>query len=523
MYPRVLTESIWESLLSPYFRRAFTTVRIWTLMRDLVLILLGVFLWVLVALRAHPVILGSRSAEETAIFFLRALLAADVLSTILIAVFVFWVAMRVAAIYLDDIFELKDVQVAGRFIRQAAFATSYDLIEIKDGQVIQEHQRSPVFLIGGPGKVRVYLENAALFEKIDGTPHVIGPTVRGSGTIEATQVAGRRTIFSWLRRLIQPGWSRRPRPVAEAGDAFVDGVEVLDGFERLRSIIDLRDQVFAARDIQIFERTRDGIRIEAKDVKFVFSVLRDGKQANLRRPYPFSEGAIMDLVYLQTQQNWTDAMTNLIRREIKNFIAAHDLSEFLAASNAPEIDRWLVEELKIRTEAHRLAGLQDDVSAEPPDQQFFVSRRDLTDRFYDLTSGFIDMAEAQGVQLGWIGVGTWETPDEIIPERHLEAWRISIQNFVRGNDRILEGLIEESYLGELSLMVREVPLTKFQEMITKEEARERIIKELALTYRSRLRAAFDLMERDQESVEAQRTRQVLEHLARVLYHKIGEG
>lgn len=523
MYSRILTESIWENLLSPYFRRVFTTVRIWALIRDLVLILLGIFLWILIAIRAHPVILGSRPSDETAIFFLRGLFAPDVLSTVLIALFVFWVAMRISAIYLDDIFELKDLRVASRYIRQAAFATRYDLIEVKDGQVIQEHQHSPVFLIGGPGKVRVYLENAALFEKIDGTPHVIGPTVRGGAQVEASQDQERRTISNWLKRFFQMGWLRRSRPTRDNGNAFVDGVEVLDGFERLRSIIDLRDQVYASRDIQIFERTRDGIRIEAKDVKFVFSVLRDSRTANLRKPYPFSERAIMDLVYLQTQQNWTRAMTNLIRREIRNFIATHDLSEFLAASNAPEIDHWLEEEQKIRTEAMRLAGLNGDISVEQPDQEFFVSRRDLTDRFYDLTSGFINMARAQGVQLRWIGVGTWETPDEIIPERHLEAWRISIQNFVRGNDKILDELVDESCIGELSLMIREVPLAMFKEMTVKEMEREEIIKEIALAFRGRLRAAYELMERDQEIVDAQKTWQVLEHLAKVLYHKIGEG
>ena len=520
MYPRILAESIWESLLSPYFRRVFTTVRIWALLRDLVLLLLGISLWVLVALRVHPLVLGSRPAKETAIFFLRGLFAADVLSSVLIALFVFWVAMRVSAIYLDDIFELKNLRVAGRFIRQAAFATNYDLIEVKDGKVSQEHQQSPVFLIGGPGKVRVYLENAALFEKIDGTPRVIGPTVRGGISGEAAAVQERPTLFSWLRRFLHQGLRRRPRPATEAGSTFVDGVEVLDGFERIRSIIDLRDQVYAGRDIQIFDRTRDGIRVEAKDVKFVFSVLRDGKAANLRRPYPFSERAIMDLVYKQTHQNWTAAMTNLIRRDIRNFIAHHDLSEFLAASNAPEIDRWLKEELKIRAEAAKLSGVKQQ-APETPDQPEFISRRDLTDRFYDLTSEFIEMAKDRGVQLSWIGVGTWETPDEIIPDRHLEAWRISIQNFVRGNERILKRLSEESRLEELSLMVREVPLSLYREAIGKGTAREDIIKELGIAYRGRIRAAYDLMVRDHEDKEAQKIREVLEHLAICLYHKVG--
>jgi hypothetical protein len=90
----------------------------------------------------------------------------------------FFIALQSAAIYLADIFELSDVRVARSFIWEVALSGSDETIRITKGDIADEHRTSSNYLIGGPGKVIVDLDSVALFEKPDGTPHIIGPTGR---------------------------------------------------------------------------------------------------------------------------------------------------------------------------------------------------------------------------------------------------------------------------------------------------------------------------------------------------------
>ncbi|MGB8983524.1 MAG: hypothetical protein WCC12_16775, partial [Anaerolineales bacterium] len=99
----------------------------------------------------------------------------------------FFIALQCAAIYLADIFELDHPSVARSFIWEVALSGSDRMIRISQGDISDEHRHSPNYLIGGPGKVMVDLDSVALFEKPDGTPHVIGPTgkePRGMATLE---------------------------------------------------------------------------------------------------------------------------------------------------------------------------------------------------------------------------------------------------------------------------------------------------------------------------------------------------
>src|SRR3990170_6414178 len=146
MFSRIFARSIWESLLSPLVRWAFTSIRTGALIRALLTFFVGGLIWIALARRAYPHALSFDSLWEAIWLLFRIFLAADVFRRVLLAGFVIWAAYQLAAIYLDDIFELRDVAVAARFIRQAAFTASYDLMEIKDGWVNPDHRRSPVFL-----------------------------------------------------------------------------------------------------------------------------------------------------------------------------------------------------------------------------------------------------------------------------------------------------------------------------------------------------------------------------------------
>ena len=76
----------------------------------------------------------------------------------------------------------------------------------------------------------------------------------------------------------------------------------LDGFERFRQAIDLRNQTIELRDndgksATVLGRSLDGIPITAADVCFVFTVHRNGQSPSAVNPFPFSEEAIEKLVY----------------------------------------------------------------------------------------------------------------------------------------------------------------------------------------------------------------------------------
>jgi hypothetical protein len=517
MYSRHLANSLWERIISFVVARAFVSVRAGALVRKWSLIILAGLGWIVIAWIAHPPVLGAEPLENFIVYPFRALFAADVFKHILIGGLAFWVAYRIAAIYLDDIFELKNVPLAARFIRQSAFATQYDLIEIKDGKEAPEYRDSPILLIGGPGMVRVYLENAALFEKMDGSPRVIPPTVRGGEPEDegAESTAGAPARFGPLtgRRMVarRDGGSTPP----------ADGVEILEGFERLRSVIDLRDQVV---ELDVSGRTRDGIQVKAENVRLVFSVYRAGHQPTLTRPYPFEKEAVETLVYDNPPQNWTKTMEGLIRAELGNFIAQHTLSEFLAAINTPEIESQIEEHRALQQEADQFAGVQSNPPVEMQEPPAFVPRPRITDLFYDFTSRFAQTAHNRGVQLRWIGVGTWVTPDAIIPARHQNAWRITSENIARGNERALERLADESRLMALVGLVKEVPLKAFRELESKDGKPESIMRRLAEAYRGKLRAALDLYERDDEehTREAYALRCVLVSMSRAVFHWLGQ-
>ncbi|HJW90510.1 MAG TPA: hypothetical protein VJ436_07700, partial [Anaerolineales bacterium] len=300
-----------------------------------------------------------------------------------------------------------------------------------------------------------------------------------------------------------------------------DSVQSLEGFERLRAVIDLRDQV---EEMEVAGRTRDGIKVRAENVRVIFSVYRGEQQPTLAYPYPFEREAILALVYQQPTDNWRAAIASLINQELSEFITQHTLGEFLATVSVPELDQRLQENARLQREADRLAGVDLPVPVESLPPPPFEPRTDLTRQFYDLEK-FRERARRRGVELRWIGLGTWVTPDEIIPERHQNAWRITNDNLARGSEPALKSLFDESRLAELILLVYDVPLKQFRTLAPQADlsAREAMIA-LVSGYRSRLRSALDLYERDGkgETPEARSLRAVLDHLAHVVFHFLGD-
>jgi hypothetical protein len=392
-------------------------------------------------------------------FAFGAIFAPQTLRFLPIFILPFIFALQAAATYLADIFEIKQIEIAREFIRQVALTGNHYSIRIGQGEVAEAHKKSPIYLIGGPGQVVVELDSAALFEKPNGKPRVIGPTVKGKATLE--------------------------------------------GFERFRQAIDLRDQY--TDPLEVKSRSLDGIRVSASDVRLVFSVWRDNKEPSAESPHPFSEKAIQALVYRQTSRvvldgphpseppsSWIGAIQGLIRGELGGFMGMHQLAEYLASIGPPEVQRARQQESEIVKVGKVVIGEGDKLEArEVPPAPNFQPRHIVSNLFSQFAEGFSKNASNRGVQLGWIGVGTWKTPNEIVPEKHLEAWRLSRENLARGNPDELDGIRNESQLQQTLRLVQNIPLARFRQ----DQAREHkdIIQDLLIAYREQLIEAIELL------------------------------
>lgn len=377
----------------------------------------------------------------------------------------FWLMHRITAIYLADVFE-KDIEVADKFIFQSAFASEYSTIRIREGKIVEADQNSPIVQIGGPGYVLVELDSAVLFERPDGSPHVVPPTV---------------------------GEYR--------------GKKVIDGFERIRQATDLRDIM---GNYEMSARSRDGIPVLGKDIQYTYSIYRgENPVKTLKTPYPFDENALVSLVYKAPRpvkpgvapSNKHDWYTPLpgkvggsIQGELGGFVNKRGLSEFLSSIGEPERDALRNLEEKLDRDGQQLSGrngtnaYEDSIKAVP-----FTSRASITAMFYN--ESFKKMLMGKGFQVNWIGVGTWVTPAEIIPANHLEAWKLSRENASRNNPEQLKRLREEAHLQESLRLIQTMPVGQFYTNLKNADDAE-VVDALIGDYYERIQSALELFERD---------------------------
>jgi hypothetical protein len=369
----------------------------------------------------------------------------------------FWLMQRIAAIYLADIFE-KEEDVARQFIDQAAFGSEYHTIRIREGKIVEGDQNSPIVQIGGPGYVMVELDSAALFERPDGTPHVIGPT-----------------IGEWRSR------------------------KMIHGFERIRQAVDLREMHGSQ---EVTGRSRDGIPVIGKDIQYAYSIYRgEHPLKTLQTPFPFAERTVESMTYKpprsvklgvapSAKHDWLSPLPAKIigpvQVELNIFISKRGLSEFLASIGTPE-----EEALRSREDQLDKGGNSGEI---PFKAATFTPRASITALFYN-EEGFKKRAIDRGFHIDWIGVGTWVTPAEIIPANHLEAWKITRENYLRNMPETLDRLREEARLQEHLRLIQTMPITKFYNDLEKVSDPE-LIETLVGEYNELLLSAKELYERD---------------------------
>jgi hypothetical protein len=379
------------------------------------------------------------------LFALRALTDPHVFQYFPIFLAPFFIALHLAALYLADIFELDDVAVARSFVWEVALSGSDETMRISQGNVAGEHRESSNYLIGGPGKVIVDLDSVALFERADGTPHVIGPTGK------------------------EPG-----------------GKATIEGFERFRQAIDIRDHYVELRDQDsksqsVRGRSRDGIPITATDVRLMFSIYRgENPQPSAEFPYPFARDAIERLVYKSGSKvtpdqkepsayefSWTNSMISLIRGRLGSFMSEKRLTEYLASVGLPELEKVREREESIAEQVRRLTQPDEESKAKPAEAPQFTPRHQVTNLFSQFAEDFTKTARERGVELHWIGVGTWKTPPEIdiVSEKHLQAWKLSQENLRSGSQGAMNKAENQAALEKMESLIRHVPIEAYHDIV----------------------------------------------------------
>jgi hypothetical protein len=388
-----------------------------------------------------------------------------------------FIAFQAAALYLVDIFELEQIRVARKFLRQVAFTGSKDAIHITQGEVALEDRNSPIYKIGGPGKVTVDLDSVALFEKVNGQPHVIGPT------------------------------DKEPK-----------GKATLDGFECFRQALDLRDYYIDLREPSgkcsaVTGRSLDGIPVTATDVRLMFSIHRAGQTPTPETPYPFSQEAVEHHIYKsisrvtpdltspsQHEFNFENSMLGMVRGELGKFMSQRNLTEYLASIQRPEVKKAEEQEKKVLEEASLVLGPFESVEGTKPPVTVpaFVPRRDITNLFSQFTKKFTDDTRDKGVELHWIGVGTWDIPVELVSEKHLEAWKMSRENIDLDSPEAMDKAKDAAKEHKKLSMIQSVPLTRYHESITHNIQREDVITGLLQDYQSQLVDSFEFQHKNRK-------------------------
>ena len=445
---------------------------------------------------------------KTVVSIIELFLAWDVLLVMVTIFFSYLIAIQFASIYLADIFELKDLSISENYIKQSAFSSSgYYQIQIENAQVRTEDQKSPIFRIGGPGKVLVNLENAVVFEKINGIPRILRPTI--------------------------------DKPIE------------LESFERIRKIIDLRDQTVT---LSISARTFDGVSIELKDIRLIFSVFRNTNNSSLTNPYPFNEDSIFWLVYQLGSGPWTASLVDMVRTELTNFINHHRFSELFSSVGTPEVNKQLQHQLRSskriknnwahvrRYKINRILFIKRKTNSpqyrplyfkktHPKQTRFsrlmstttikqteFIPRKTLSNLFYEnISNSFHSKAQKYGLRLEWINVGAWQSNSKIVPDQYISAWKISSENTLKLHPKVLQNIFNQNRNLNLARNIQNLPIVSFIQKHEAKKSRSEIINELINEYTSRLWRARDLYFKNKGRVPIQLERS-LTHLRNYQMH-----
>jgi hypothetical protein len=200
----------------------------------------------------------------------------------------FLIVFFAGARYVQDVYLLKTLQLGLRYVFTSMLGVLYPQLVIDNGKpILRKGESNLLKLIGGPGFVILQPGNAA--------------------------------FFKYLRR---PTGARINRYV------------FLGPFETLGPVVNLDDQHGFIDEI--FSVTKDGIRVELKDINYRYRVpYRRGARRTLEDPYPFDPDALNRrganvTINDQGLVSWDFRVRMTVSSTIREYIATHSI-DYLTA------------------------------------------------------------------------------------------------------------------------------------------------------------------------------------------------
>jgi len=419
--------------------------------------LAGMAVWlVLSGLSMILMIFSSGTQDKTNIAII---IGMSLLKYVPLLMVVYNLARVMAARYLDDVYELNDENLASDFLEEVTFGYGREKITIDEGSISEQDEQSPLILIGGPGIIQVNLDSIALLEKVNGEPKVIHPR-------SAPWRLGRFERIREIGRYDEPG-------------------------QREYAIINLRDQFVS--DLTVKSRTKDGIPLEAHDIKVMFSILRRRRTENddvQGDAYLFDERAVHALVYNQTIITpepssssgitfpWDTTIIPLIISELEELITSHTLSQILASisqkeANSASDNDHTIAQMRLEMTGQQLTSEMRKESTAPK----FESRSRITAQFFERE--FKEKAAKLGVSVEWIDIGTWELPSDLILDKHKKAWDLERENAKKRSD--VERSKKRYEVEEILKLVDNVIISNYEKSPASQKLTNREIEKLLET------------------------------------------
>jgi hypothetical protein len=173
-------------------------------------------------------------------------------------------------------------------------------------------------------------------------------------------------------------------------------------------------------------------------------------------------------------------------------MSKHRLAEYLASIGSPEVQKARQREDEIVEVGKDVISDGDELEPrDVPPVPDFQSRNVVSNLFSQFTEDFTKSANNRGVQLGWIGVGIWKSPNEIVPEKHLEAWRQSRENVALGSPAALNNYKKEVHIQQTLRLIQGIPLARFHQIAGGEHSD--VVQALLIAYREQLIDAIELI------------------------------
>jgi hypothetical protein len=274
------------------------------------------------------------------------------MQSILISFIPFLFSFWVAAYYFQYLNQIPSYRASLAHILQMIFPVRRRQVKIREGFVQHKGEQIALRRVGGPAWVSLAEENSAAFEKSNGTAHILLP---------------KKKIAS------------------------------IDNYETLRSVLDLREENLV---LNVSDRTRDGMRLQARQVHFVYRLqaglpdvgLTDEQRQAAHQAFIYQHWLGNDW---EKPEKRRTAVKDIISTELRHYIAQHELGDFFGAISA-------------------------QADALPAGYQALNPFNAFAEEFSQKTIHAFE--HNPGLKVTWTGKGEWVLLNQIQIADHIQAW-----------------------------------------------------------------------------------------------------